>query len=154
MRFVTIYLCAHIHNIHKEKHEHPHNYCINSSFLTAHNCCTLLFSPFKSQYSANPAALMQTWCRAVGFLQCCYCTHITATKDTVHPLKLSCHTISVETRSRPRRPHVHWHQLYFCHRRNKVQTLCVRSWYCVFHLDKVIRCCSHFILWIYDVVKC
>lgn len=103
-------------------HVKRHTYCMcihiticrNHTFymLTARKCFTVFCSPPKSQYSANSAALMQTRCRAVGFLQCCYCTHyIKATRHT-SPSK----TLALYHKTRDMAdefPHVHWHHSVF-----------------------------------------
>lgn len=106
-------------------------------FICSPHTTVVFCSPAESQYSANLAAGMQRRCRAEGYLQSCYSTHdIRATKHTVHPPKLSCHPISLETRSRNHPPpHV-----LVTH---------------VIHLAKLIRFCSPvlYILWIYDVIK-
>lgn len=86
-----------------------------SRFLCSpHTAVELSFVPSKRQYSGNPAALMQISCRAVGYMQCFYCTHdVKATKHTVLPPKGSRVQKS---------PHV-----LMAH---------------VFHLAKLIRFCS------------
>lgn len=92
-----------------------------SRFLCSpHTTVELSFVPSKRQYSGNSAALMQISCRAVGYMQCFYCTHdVKATKHTVLPPKGS-RVITWDMAQKS--PHV-----LMAH---------------VFHLAKLIRFCS------------